>query len=165
MSSEPPLDLRLEEAVLDGEAFAVTLGRGRVHLWLGRKTPPGALEAILQGVAALDPRAETEIAVECPVADLPRYEAQGLELVSYATHPGKVKARFQVPFHRPEAVACLGAHLAHRLDNGPLEHLILWEGTEARVQEFLRHLQRVPGWSLRRKKRKKDYPPKRRTTG
>lgn len=142
MMEEPELvDLRRQDLVVDGGDFVLTIGPGKIVVWLGRKTPDATIETILRAVARADPRTVVRDPLNLPVPaeEIPRLERAGLELMGYALPGGP--ALFRVPFAHPEAVAFYARHLAERRARGDTEETLLWRATPLRLRRLLQGLQ------------------------
>lgn len=135
------LDLRRHDLVADGGDFLLTIGSGKLVLWLGRKAPEAALLALLRAVAEVDPRAgpREPLMVECAHDEVPRYESHGLRLLGYALPQGR--ALFEVPFAEPGAVRFYGRHLAARREREDVEETLLWRGGPLRLRRLVEALQ------------------------
>ena len=129
-------DLRRQDLVADGGDFLLTIGSGKIVLWLGRKVSGATVEAILEAVADVDPRAglREPLMVECPHAEVARYERQGLRLLGYAL--AEQRALFQVPFVESAAVRFYARLLARRRELADVEETLLWRGGPIRLRRL-----------------------------
>ncbi|MEM3087197.1 MAG: hypothetical protein QXO51_03330 [Halobacteria archaeon] len=130
------LDLRRQSLVADGGNFLLTIGSGKIVLWLGRKVPEATIGALLRAVAEADPRAgpREPLLVKCSHGEIPRYEEEGLRLLGHAL--AENRALFQVPFVDPRAVRFYTRHLAARREVEDVEETLLWKGGPLRLRRL-----------------------------
>lgn len=133
-------DPRRHDLVADGGDFLLTIGSGKLVLWLGRKVSEATLQALLRAVAEVDPRASPRepLLVECGHGEVTRYENHGLRLLGYAL-PGE-RALFEVPFAEPGAVRFFARHLAARREREDVEETLRWRGGPVRLRRLVEAL-------------------------
>ncbi len=133
-------DPRRHDLVADGGDFLLTIGSGKLVLWLGRKVPEATLQALLRAVAEADPRASPRepLLLEGGQGGVSRYEGHGLRLLGYAL-PGE-RALLGVPFAEPGAVEFYARHLAARREREDVEETLLWRGGPVRRRRLVEAL-------------------------
>lgn len=130
------LDPRRQVLVADGGDFLLTIGSGKIVLWLGRKVSEATIERLLRAIAETDPRAgpREPLLLECSAEEIPAYERQGLRLLGHALREGR--ALFQVPFADGEALRFYGRRLASCREREDVEETLLWRGGPARIRRL-----------------------------